>query len=590
MGADYDSAVRKTFTERLRTVFLVDDAFPKYSDVVENEEYQKKFKEWERAHKLYKAFHDLHLPCDIENTFKADDETMVERLRKCDLIVLDYKLDGEDGGSTKAIGILRHLSDSPHFNTVVVYTKEDLDEVWLDIAANLRPDLRTAAIEQGNEVEVEWWVEQADAKLYVDYVQGPALASFLTGGMSNVSKDHKRPLKQFLRELQVAGGMKGRIDVVAELIFRTAADALRSPLLADADAKVTTARTLQGKFEPGKPRWLQCRGCFIAIVKKKDIDDEAQDLMSSLNEAFLDWKPNFLQILVSEIQNNLELELVAADPRFFSDVVRQVGLSHYLLQQLAADNDPDSAIESLVDRIVETLRSRMSGNTKLREFAGKVLADIRVSRGADITGPDAIENAMKFAHVDRGVDPLVAIGLLNAFLSTEPFNRSRITTGTVFKKADDYWMVASPACDLTGRSPDGQQWMMGLHPIRSFTAVRLSIEKLSNALKVATHGKHAFIVHENEPLCLTVFDSQTSAPDTENFFAEETGKIIYRDGVPTFRALRVEAGPQFSAKADFTVVGQLRPGYADRVLQMTGFHLGRIGIDFFTIGGARDGK
>jgi hypothetical protein len=589
MGAEYDSAVRKTFTERLRTVFLVDDAFPKYSDIVENEKYQDVFGEWERAHKLYKAFHDLHLPCDIENSFETDDETMIERLRKCDLIVLDYLLDGEHGGSSKSIGILRHLSDSPHFNTVVVYTKNDLDEVWLDIAANLRPDLRLGPFLNANEIEADWWAGQ-NKEDYIEIPPKAGLAVFLTGGMSNVRKDDKRPLKQLLREKELAGETKGSIDVIAELIFRAAVDDKRSLNLAEADEKVHGVRSLQGRLQTDGPLWLQCRGCFIAVVGKKEVEDEAQQLMSSLNAALLDWKPNFLQILVSEIQNNLELELVAADPKFFSDVVRQVGLSHYLLQQLAADNDPDSAIESLVDRVVETLRSRMSGETKLREFAAKVLADIRAGLGAEITGPKPIDNAIKFAHVDRAVDPLIAVGLLNAFLSTEPFARSRITTGTVFKNGKDYWMVASPSCDLTGRAPSGQQWMMGIHPVRSFTAVRLATEKLSTALKVATHGKHAFIVHESEPLCLTVFDSQTSAPDTETFFADDTGKIVYVGDVPTFRAHRVQAGPQFSAKIDFVVIGQLRPGYADRVLQMTGFHLGRIGIDFFTVGGVRDGE
>jgi hypothetical protein len=189
------------------------------------------------------------------------------------------------------------------------------------------------------------------------------------------------------------------------------------------------------------------------------------------------------------------------------------------------------------------------------------------------------------------VEPAAVISHLNAFVSTEPFTRSRITTGTVFKSGDDFWMVASPACDLTGREPKGQEWMKSIHPLRSLLAVRLTVADLHHALKIATEGRHAFILHESKPVCLTVFDRQTSAPNTEMFLAVDAGRIEFLANGPVFRAHRIirdEALPQFSVAAEFEVVGQLRPAYASRVLQMTGYHLARIGIDFFNVRGGHD--
>jgi len=184
------------------------------------------------------------------------------------------------------------------------------------------------------------------------------------------------------------------------------------------------------------------------------------------------------------------------------------------------------------------------------------------------------------------------VSFLNAFLSTERFAKSRITTGTVFAKDSEYWMVATPACDLTSRVPKTREaWMKSMHPVRTFIAIRLTEVKVRLALSAATEGKHAFILRDEEPLSLAVFDSTTSSPDTEMFFAIDAGKVASTDGRTVFKAVQVGqagAAPTLFAALEYTVVGQLRSNYASRVLQVTGAHLSRIGIDFFNLGGKED--
>lgn len=426
MSAVYDKAVHKTFVESLRSVFLVDDAFPRFGDMFKSERSRRKYKEQDRAAALYGEFRKRHLPCDIENTFRRGDIKMVERMRKCDLIVLDFHLDTDDTDNTKSIEILRRLAASRHFNTVIVYTKaERLSDVWLDIAANLRPDLAFEGFLDSHVGELDWWKKSDTSKLQVP--TEAAMAEFLTRGYAGVSRGARKDIGDDI----VANGADGDRSVLSEALLRLHVSKRQHAPIADLKIELAGPHALQGSFAKNGPHWLQCRGCFIAIVRKTD-DDEVGHLMSSLDAALLDWRPNFLQILVSEIQNNLELESFAADPRLFSDVERQIGLSHYLLSNLKEDGDQTATVESVIDRMVETLRHRISGDEKLRTFAGDVLVDIRADLGAAITSPTPIANASALAHASGNFDPHRILFLLNSFLSTEHFSRSRITTGTVF--------------------------------------------------------------------------------------------------------------------------------------------------------------
>lgn len=387
MSAVYEKAVHKTFVESLRSVFLVDDAFPGFSDMFKSDRARRRFKEHERAAALYGEFRKRHLPCDIENTFRKGDIKMVERMRKCDLIVLDFHLDPDERDSTKAVEILRRLAGSRHFNTVVVYTKaENLGEVWLDIAANLRPDLAFDGFLDGHATELDWWQGADTSKLQVPTES--AMVEFLTVGLSGMSKAAKKDIGDDI----MANGGAGDRRVLVDAWLRYNAAERQHPAVDSKGSDATGPHALQGRFAKGRPHWLQCRGCFIAIVNKTNAD-EVRHLMSGLDAALLDWNPNFLQILVSEIQNNLELESFAADPRLFSDVERQIGLSHYLLSLLEEDGDQTATVESVVDRMVETLRHRISGDEKLRKFAGEVLGDIRDDLGDDIKTGKAMVNA-----------------------------------------------------------------------------------------------------------------------------------------------------------------------------------------------------
>jgi hypothetical protein len=152
-------------------------------------------------------------------------------------------------------------------------------------------------------------------------------------------------------------------------------------------------------------------------------------------------------------------------------------------------------------------------------------------------------------------------------------------------------MVMSPACYLTGRKPGGSQpWMQGIHPIKAVIALRANIEAIDRALKDATRGKSAFLKIAGTKIALNLFFTGAN-PAPEIFFADNAGKVKFsKTGAASFRAAQIVRSerrsviyPKLAAMEHFEVVGQLRANYASRVLQFTGSHLGRIGVDFFSL-------
>lgn len=583
----YRKAVERTFIGGLRSVFLVDDAFPTFADLYVGGRRLRRFKEIDRAVNLYRSFRKRHLPCDVENTFRAGDLQMVERMRKCDLIVLDLHLDKSDSDPSRTLNILRRLAESDHFNTVVLYTKKpELNDVWLDVAANLRPDLCDPSVPLRGLINEEAWWGQADLKT-IDPPSENALAAFLLKGPAAIGAERKR----LLDDLRTAGA-SGNLNAVLDAFLRYHANIRQVAENVKLNKKAPPGtRHLQGRFDKTRPYWLQCDGCFIAIVNKAEADDgmEADYILDRLRDALLDWKPNFLQMLISEIQNRLELEALATDSRSFSDPTLQAGLSHYLLELLAEDPEDEAAVETTIDRVVETIRHKISGDKALRKFARGILADRREALDSALKNTDPMHRAAAFAHIDTAPDSKDVLFFLNSFLSTETFNRSRLTTGTVFYRNEQYWMVMSPACDLTGRKPKpAQPWVHNIHPIRAVIALRAKKTSVDQALKSATQGRSAFLKIAGENLALNLFYTDVN-PVPEVFFAENAGKVTFsKAGIATFRGAQVfrdprgrRGAPKMEMTVEFEIVGQLRANYASRVLQFTGSHLGRIGVDFF---------
>lgn len=614
----YEEKVVKTFRKTaLRTVLMIDDQFPTFSDLAQAAcnidekvcgltNVDKRFTERQRARRLYEMFRKHDMPCDIENTIN-DIETKrgVERIRKSDLVVLDYNLDGSTDDNRKSIGLIMRLAETSHFNTVVLYTgAPDLEQVWFDVALFLKGGWKEPGDLLGGEA-LDLWEKLTDEEAVFPEVSNELVKRYLLGGVRALGPE-KDPVTA---ELKALGVNKGHADAFIEVLVHRA---IRERLADRVSDTSETSRPIAGRCQEGMPRWLQAGNCFIAIMGKKAIGAdglpfENDDIIGYLDDALTDWRPNLLQLVISEIQNMLELESLATDEMHLLNPEIQAGLFYYLLQRIeglptAEDGAPFTpGIEAIIDRLVDSIRRKISANELVASGAARLLASELKVKG----WPPAADNdravfdfAAKMAGLETSPDAGEAIFKLNSFLNTEEFKRGHITTGTIIRIAGkgregDHWICLSPACDMEDREPSPktiQSWVKDIFPVRAFVIVRLEAKTdHAKVLKRATDGYTIFVENADGNQAFSIFVGGSSQPSYEFLFPAEAGRVSLGDECPypqfkAFRLGRPAVPERFCQDAltevTFEVVGQVREQYASRFLQAVGQHFSRIGVDY----------
>jgi hypothetical protein len=372
-------------------------------------------------------------------------------------------------------------------------------------------------------------------------------------------------------------------------------------------------RTAVGDYANGR-RWIQSGNAFVTILQKTDLTADENDpagIMSCLSDALLAWRPNLVQILISEIQNILELEALATEDDHLRDPVTQTALWYYLLNAVGpidprAEPDVKVPLMSVIDKIVDGVRRRLSSDPELLAVASQALLGELRDTGwttADWPKPghtDLIAASSKVSRTEGLVKGPDTLFRLNSFFSTEVFRRAHITTGTVFYHSakNQFFVAASPACDLVARLPrESQAWAHVIHPMMPVVAILLYSVEVDPALVVAEQGFHLFLENGGEKKVFKIVND-SGQPSYEFFFAQNEGRVRELDGKAVFDAARLVpkivpaiggAQNQLSATERefaydaFEIIDQLRGMNATRVLQMAGQHLSRIGLDYINL-------
>ena len=600
--AAYEAAVKTTFeTKPLRTVLLVDDEFPTFSDLVRGERPgDRNFAQKDRAFGLYEGFRKRRMICDVENQV-ADLE--IDRFRKSDLIILDYHLSTGSHDTETSIRLLRRLASSKHFNTVIVYTAQvDLNEAWLDLVATLSGGWTDPSAQLEGDARVHW--ERLNDENRLPGVSRNALMQFARRrSLRDLELEHRNAVQEELASVGVPAGICG--ELITAMMNRE-------------------MRCRAGEYgkEPHLPtvgdyreevRWIQTHNSFVCIVQKEAdsfAEDKAERLMAFLGRALQAWRPNLFQVLVSEIQNILELEALCTADELLRDPTTHTALWYYLLETAGrvdplSNPDVKAPLLSIVDKVVDGIRRRLTADEELLSVATDVfLGELRDTGWTDETWPRAgqIEMgkaAMRLARTEGTTTMSDVFFRLNSFVCTEAFTRAHLTTGTIcfHPPADEYFVIASPACDLEAREPAcGQKWARAIHPLTPVVAIRLhTIEGVEAALGKATRGQHIFLERGNDKKVFKVVND-VGQPSYEFFFAADEGRVREVEGrvvvevgrvmtgaksaAPATEAAEVEEGAGRWVETTFEIVGQLRDMNATRLLQMAGQHLSRVGLDF----------
>lgn len=189
---------------------------------------------------------------------------------------------------------------------------------------------------------------------------------------------------------------------------------------------------------------------------------------------------------------------------------------------------------------------------------------------------------------------------LNGYMCSEPSRGTHVTTGTVFKldsvdSENLYWVCVTPACDMAPRPNKIKE----LGELRAMTVVRVrKVHERHDGLKKATEMNHLFVVDraseykdvlvfEINPLRIETMYAKRMAKLEESSFTvvwvrAEALKELFANDLTQAESSAAGTPPEhkISIEQRMVVVGQLREAYASRLMQVSGGHSSRIGIDF----------
>ncbi|CND06978.1 Uncharacterised protein [Yersinia pseudotuberculosis] len=292
--------------------------------------------------------------CDIDDGINNFD---VERIRKSDLIIIDYHLEKE--APNKTLSILSELKNSEHLNMVVVYTREQLEVVWMQIACMLKgsSDYESGLI---NYDVTYFWEEdvlpdlKSNGGLYslsrneiVTYIKIGKIPGRLIGALHQDSSisEHKEFIAKLICEYHVRYYKIIPEEHQAEIIFG----------------------------DESGVQWIQAGNIFISLYHKSQgsYESDAENIWNKLNQSLYEWQRSYYKLLKSEIKNRIESEALSFDVHLSNDICGQAAWLNEIIK--TEDKDArDEKIDVIFSNLSEDLYLKIKSNIKLRGFINSV--------------------------------------------------------------------------------------------------------------------------------------------------------------------------------------------------------------------------
>jgi len=606
-SANLADLVRDVYITPIRSLLAIDDEFPTLDELLDPEISKNVLdkKGTDRLREIIKFARERNVPwlVDVHDGQDIDGGQEIKiapRLHSSDLMVLDYKLNGEHLGGDTAIKIIRKLATNDHFNLVLLYTKgkewsvvDILYEIALGLAHKsdayrLTDDERQTVINA-----LEQW--EADQQNIVDQLRG----EFTSQLFLKVFERPGQPLKWILDE---PGSEKLKEQLTYGAKLTKAPTALMLRWLFEEKKKLLWPQLFDDDL--GQIRisanedccWISCEKLFITLLSKQCAPIEFE---TKIVNAIVASHPTPHRLLLTKMRSSIEQRGLIAEVDILRDIhVQTAWLEDFLNPK---PKDETSAIVGAITRhweaIGDVLREDLTDfSSDLRaQYQGIELGEVMKRSGLHGTIPNSQETLERY----------------NNFVSTKPFDRGHLTTGHVFSftqrkkiqvhepNADDvpvvaaasdeqpvvleYWMCLSPACDMVpsqkGKDqPDGRTNQLlpftavRLHSITSSTAIGKATENLCVFLKIGNSIRAFSILKDADPM---------GSPEWEQMIASNRGIFDVKT-----KTLQVSSVTRFSGKVEACevegkVIAQLRTEYAANLLQKFGAQLTRPGLGMY---------
>ncbi len=583
MCESYDAFIGKAYVDPIRSVLIVDDDYPTYSDILAAPEsdqgVEKRWRESpDRVRELIRQFRDRDTPLlldihDGQNVPEEGAREVARHLHQSDLLVLDYELDRtrrEDG--SRAIEILRNVAGNQHFNLVIIYTSLELDEVFQQVRIGLlsaSQDLTRggagaeAAQRLLDEAELERegfedaLLASIGTEAYLEYRREP-------GQVFGTMEAAEQPFAEF-HALCVDVGLDEddrRTLLIYALVMRerALAESLHSNYV--------------GEFAwaLSDPYWIQSGSIFIAFARKGEHDD----LLQRLSQALSGWNPTPSRLLLSRLRAEVDEQGVPVQEHVLA---RRRALAYWYSRLLDASSDvrlqyiSESVkwhAELLIDEVIPSVS----------DFADE-LVQFENSNGEN---SKQVCNRRFQVDLTEQSEKTTALIEHNVLACSRPPGGRHLTTGHVFQSGDDYWVCLSPACDLVPGQGGAErrdrfgEWL-------PFIAVKLHRDtRAVPRPDEINEGRCVFLNLDGRENRSYLFTSQRNAQPVLSFVYAKNKGLFSLDPAST-RMLTIGSTRSANGNLSFVeqevrVVGQLRYEYALNLLHKLGASLSRVGLDF----------
>ena len=603
--SDVTELVRDVFINPIRSLIVIDDEFPTLDGLLEAEDASASLKALpkpgtDRLREILKFARGREIPWlvdvhDGKKITRKQEKALAPRLHPSDLMVLDYKLQGEELGGTAAIEIIRKLSNNNHFNLVLLYTKGNAGnvvDILREIALGLThkravfqlsdSDQRTVtvALAAWNDAE-PGVIEKLDREI-TDFLFLKTLSRSCDSLKWVFDEEGCIPLKETLAKC--GKDYKVSSNLVLKWLFARKQEKLL-PQFSDTNLGQLRINADENCC------WISGERLFVTLLSKQCTPAEFE---TKIVEAIVSSCPAPHRLLLTKMRSSIDQRGLQAEVGILRDIhVQAAWLDDFLNP---TPTDETSVISSTVTRHWEAIGDKL--RIELEAFGGKLRAQYKDTPTKDVMS--------KCGIYDADISSEETLLRYNSYISTKPLDRGHLTTGHVISfetrkktkappenadqtvKAEvqvkpseiEHWICLSPACDMVpgqkGKPTDGTT----ANELLPFTAVRLHTVDTSIAVKKATDNLFIFLQIDNQIRAFSTHEKgdPKKAPDWEQMIAHNRG-IFHTDTQKlTITTITKFEGVVATHGVQATVIAQLRSEYALNLLQKLGAQLSRPGL------------
>ncbi|MFU9046620.1 response regulator receiver domain [Acinetobacter tibetensis] len=573
----YEQLVGQTFRDNaIRSVMMIDDQFIPYPNLIDLISNKEEINEQliitsKRAAHLENFFQNKKILCDIDNSSSNID---IERIRKSDLLIIDYHL--ERDSPNKTLEILCGLKNSKHFNLAVVYTSNNLDQVWLEIATSfIETKNVNAQIEKIEDLD-DFWSETIlpSINAHTEYSLNRAeLIEYLRTGKT------KGAIKALLSRTEFKKDKEQICKIICDYHVS------KSQIIhSENNLELKVFGDIHGN------RWIKSGNIFVCLYQKStgNIEEDPNRIWETLQNSLVDWKPSYYQLIQSEIQNHIESDSMAFNSIHDND---KHGQAAWLQEILKSKNPSESLqlIKSIYSDVSEELSFKFNTNEELKAFIESTFYFYKnkFSNEPDTNPAKFCSDVMELPF-DINKTPKDMYHALNMHMSSKNYQNEHISTGTIFKTISKHnnsdnpgtwYLCVSAACDMIP-SQANDPYNDRLTPHRLIRVLQLFPTNQDTAIKFATHSKYVYAYDNGERKYFSILNEESNVPWIDYMVIKNHADELNRSEIPLIIFTKDSRGDIAMTEISVKPKSQLRVGYAERYQSIAAQHGARIGVDY----------